>query len=62
MFNRGTEGVFERAILRPAGKELEDTGVVNFRFARWSLINRQFFPLHPGVEHFENRLMFFRLP
>lgn len=54
MLDRGDEGLFERTIIRPPGKEFEDAGVVNFRCAIWPFGNRQFFPLHAGVEHFED--------
>jgi hypothetical protein len=54
VLNRGDKGLFERAIRTPAGKELENTRVVDFRSAIRVFVNRHFFPLHPGVEHFEN--------
>ena len=54
VLNRGDKALFERALRTPAGKELENTRVVDFRSAIRVFVNRQFFPLHPGVEHFEN--------
>src|ERR1700730_11708820 len=56
MFDRGHEGALQRAILRPARKEFEDPRVVEFRVAIASLGDRQFLPLHAGVEHSEDRV------
>ena len=54
VLNRGDKGLFERAIRTSAGKELENTRVVDFRSAIGVFVNRQSFPLHPSVEHVEN--------
>src|SRR5215813_2336477 len=54
MLDRGHEGALQRTIFGPARKQLEDPGVVEFGFALRPWGNRQLFPLHAGVEDFED--------
>ncbi|MBI3427455.1 MAG: hypothetical protein HY011_31400 [Acidobacteria bacterium] len=62
MLDGGDEGFFQRAIIGPMCKDLEDARVVEFRFALRVFLNRQLFPLHPGVKNFEDVVENFVIP
>jgi len=47
--DRGKEGPFQRAILCPTGKQLEDPRIVQLGLALRSFLQRQLLPLHADI-------------
>ena len=56
MRHTGNEGLLQRTVVRPAGKDFVDGGVVDGIGAIRGLRDRQALPLHAGVEHPQDQI------